>query len=96
MILQLIITPDLESRLRLEASRRGQREDETAIQLLDERLSAVDKANSAADWLLQLADEADRMSDEEAAENEAVLRAIDEDRLSDRKLFTDYLTDEMK
>ncbi len=31
------------------------------------------------------------MSDDDSAANERILRAIDEDRLSDRKLFTDLL-----
>jgi hypothetical protein len=91
MVLQLTLTPDLEKRLQAEATRRGKREDETAVQLLEEKLPLADKTKAAVEWLLNWADEVDRMSDEEAAENEAILVAIDEDRLSDRKLFTKIL-----
>ena len=95
MVLQLTLTPDLEKRLQAEATKRGKREDETAVQLLEERLPekklpSMDKANAAADMLLRWADEIDQMSDEEAAENVAILAAIDENR-PHRKLFTKIL-----
>lgn len=93
MVLQLTITPDLEKRLRLEAAERGKSVDETAIQLLEEKLQALDKANAAADMLQKWADEMDQMSDEECAENAAILAAIDENR-PHRQLFTKILAGE--
>src|SRR5258708_17723658 len=93
MVLQLNLTPDLEERLRDEATKRGKSEDETAVQLLEEKLPVSEKAIAAADFFLKLADEIDQMSDEECAENEAILRAIDENR-PHRKLFTKILADE--
>jgi hypothetical protein len=48
---------------------------------------------AAIEMLEAWAKEDEAMSDEESAENEAILRAIDEDRLSDRNLFTDILND---
>lgn len=66
---------------------------ETAVQLLEEKLPVSDKANAAADMFLRWADEMDQMSDEECAENRAILAAIDENR-PHRKLFTKILADE--
>lgn len=41
--------------------------------------------------LLRWAQEDEALTDAEAAENEEILRAIDADRLSDRKLFEHFL-----
>ncbi|MCE9534273.1 MAG: hypothetical protein K8T89_24605 [Planctomycetes bacterium] len=51
------------------------------------------KTLAAIAMLKAWAKEAEEMTDEESAENEAILRAIDENRLSDRKLFTEILSD---
>jgi hypothetical protein len=45
--------------------------------------------------LRQCQAENEAMTDEEIAANVDVLRSIDEDRLSDRKLFADILEDEV-
>jgi hypothetical protein len=58
--------------------------------------SAEDRRSAAVAMLERWARDAENLSDQEAAENTAVLRAIDEDRLSDRKLFTDILKDTPK
>jgi hypothetical protein len=49
------------------------------------KLSLKEKLELLKSWRL----EAQMMDEAEMQSNEAVLRAIDEDRLSDRKLFTE-------
>ena len=91
MTLKLSLTPDLEKRLKMAASRNGKRADEYVVQLLNENLPTTESNVAAAQMLLGWAKEDERMSDDDSAANERILRAIDEDRLSDRKLFTDLL-----
>lgn len=50
----------------------------------------------AVAMLMQWAAEDEKLTDAEAAENAAVLRAIDAARPSDRKLFADVLADDGK
>jgi hypothetical protein len=98
MSMQLTLPPQLEERLKQEAARRGMTADACANQTLDQHLPPViDERRAAAIAMLERwAREAENMSEQEAAENAGVLRAIDEDRLSDRKLFTDILKDAPK
>lgn len=88
MTLEIELSSELESRLSLEANRRGISTDRAAIELLDRHLPDSKQAKAAA-MLLRWADEAEALSDVEAEANAAVLRSIDEDRLSERKLFED-------
>ena len=67
--------------------------DVTALQLLDERLRRPEKANAGVALLQQWEQEDAALTEEEIAANVELLRAVDEDRLSDRKLFTDVLKD---
>jgi len=90
MTLQLSLPPELERRLRAAASRTGKPVDELAVQVLDAHLPATDPAG-AVEMLLRWANEDAALTDTESAENEALLRAIDADRLSERKLFTHLL-----
>lgn len=96
MMLQFTLPPELEDRLRREADRQGLPPHAVVLKLLESHLPPADPATalSAADrraatiaMLQQWAAEDEAMTEEEAASNAAVLRAIDEDRLSDRKLF---------
>jgi len=98
MTVQLTLPPELEERLKLEAARRGISADACAIQTLDQHLPRpLDERRAAAIAMLQRwAQDVENLSEREMAENAAVLRAIDEDRLSDRKLFTDILKDAPK
>jgi plasmid stability protein len=89
----LNLPAELEERLRLEAARRGVPPDACARQVLDQHLPPADRRAQAAEMLEQWARAAESMTDREAAENAAVLRAVDDDRLSDRKLFTAILDD---
>jgi hypothetical protein len=94
--IQLNLPADLEERLKQEARRRGVSPDAAAVQLLDQHLpSALDDRRAAAVAMLQRwAEEDEALSPEEAAENEEVLRALDADRPSYRKLFSDLLKDD--
>jgi hypothetical protein len=96
MTLQLFLPPELEARLRQEAERRGQPSETVALGLLDQYLPPpLDERRAAAVALLHGWMEEDAaLSPEEAAANADVLRALDEDRPSYRKLFTDILKDD--
>lgn len=93
MTLQLILSPDVESRLRLESDRHGLSPDAFTVKLLDEHLPRADRQTAFLALLRQWQAEDQAMTNEEGAANAEVLRAIDEDRLSDRKLFTQILKD---
>jgi hypothetical protein len=81
----------VEERLRHEAERRGQGEEAVALRVLDQNLPpALDARRDAAVSLLRgWAAEDESLSAEELATNVQVLKAVDEDRPSYRKLFTD-------
>lgn len=98
MTLQLNLSAELQERLRQEAERRGQPTEAVALQLLAEHLPPpLDARRAAALALLQQWMEEDAaLSPEEAAANREVLRALDEDRPSYRKLFTDVFKDDDK
>jgi hypothetical protein len=95
MAMQLTLPPQLEERLRQEAERRGEPKEAPAIRVLEQHLpQARDERRAAAIAMLkQWMEEDAAMSPEEERENLEVLRAIDEDRPSYRKLFTDILKD---
>ena len=96
MTLELDLPPDLAERLRQEAERRGQSRELVMLQLLAEHLPPpLDERRAAAVAMLNRWVEEDaQLPPEEAAANTAVLRALDEDRPSYRKLFTDILKDD--
>jgi hypothetical protein len=96
MTLQLTLPPELEERLRVEAERRGQPSESVALRLLDQHLPpAPDDRRAAAIALLHRWMEEDAaLSSEEASANADVLRALDEDRPSYRKLFTGLREDD--
>lgn len=83
-------------RLRQEAERRGVSPDVVTVELLDEHLphDEQERRSAAVTMLCQWADENLTLSDEVAAENAAVLRALDAHRASYRKLFENVLKDE--
>jgi hypothetical protein len=95
-MLQLELPFDLETRLDQEAQRRGLTREAVLIQLLDERLPPVmtdARRTAALAKLEQWAKEDTELSAEAATENKGVLRKIDDNRPSHRKLFTDILED---
>lgn len=89
MILQLTLPPELEARLRTEATRRGEPADMLAVRLLDQHLPAAERVRAAVEMLTRWADEADELTDEAAAANADVLKMLDTDRPSNRPLFGD-------
>jgi hypothetical protein len=91
MTLDLILPADLEHRLRQEADRQGLSADAVTLKLLAEHLPPTDRQNARIAMLKQWQAEDEAMTPENAAANAEVLRAINEDRLSDRKLFTEIL-----
>jgi len=93
MVLNLSLSAELEDRLRQEAKRRGVSLDTVTIELLDKHLPHDDEERRAAAvaMLCQWVDEDQTLSDEAAAENAALLRALDEHRASYRKLFANIL-----
>jgi hypothetical protein len=93
MTLQLTLPPLLEDRLRREAEQRGETAELIAIQLLEQHLPPPcdDRRAEAAAMIERWLEEDARLSPDEAAENTSVLRALDADRPSYRKLFSDIL-----
>jgi hypothetical protein len=91
MTLKITLPTQLEERLRQEAERRGQGEETVALRVLDEHLPPAVEARRAAavSMLRDWAKEDEALSAAELAANAEVLKAVDEDRPSDRKLFTD-------
>ena len=98
MTLELKMPRELEERLREEAIRRGEPSDAVALRVLDENLPPTDenRRTAALAMLQKWMEEDAKLSDEELAANAIVLRNLDEDRPSYRKLFTDLLPDDVK
>jgi hypothetical protein len=86
-----MLTPDLQQRLQREAERLHASVDLVAIQLLEKHLPGLDRQAAAVAMLQQWQAEDTAMSANDAVANVAILRSIDEDRLSDRKLFAQVL-----
>ena len=85
MTLQLKLPPDLERRLEQEAGRQGMPPDQYTLRLLDEHLPATDRRGDAIALLQGWIENGDEAEQRETGE--MLVRALDEDRLSDRKLF---------
>jgi len=85
MTLKLDLTPDLEQRLTQEAARQGVPTEKFTLELLDRHLPPTDRRAE----LVALLDSWTREGDpeEQRATGEYLVQALDEDRLSDRKLF---------
>jgi hypothetical protein len=98
MTIQLTLPPELEERLRLEAKRCGQATESIALRVLDQNLPPAPNGRRAAAvaMLERWSKEDESLSSEDAQANAEVLRAVDEDRPSYRKLFTNLLPDEPK
>lgn len=102
--LQLTLSPELEQRLHQETERQGISADAVALQILQQHLPPFDpcaaerreqeRQATLLAMLEQWAKEDEAMTDEEIASNREVLRAIDENRGSGRKLFQDILRDD--
>jgi hypothetical protein len=93
MTLQLTLPAPLEERLHQEAERQGLSADAVTLKLLDAHLPPANRASSLVAMFKQWQAEDEAMTKQECDANAEVLRAIDEDRLSDRKLFLEILKD---
>jgi hypothetical protein len=85
MSLTLTISPELEQRLVQEAQRHGVAPEQYTLLLLDQHLPRADRGAEVVDLLQSWIDDEDPMEQKETGDY--LIRALDEDRLSDRKLF---------
>ena len=82
----LTLAPELETRVKIESARRGISPDEYAAQVIEENISEAERERrEKAVALLQSWIDEDENSDE--AYDDELLKMLDEDRLSERKLF---------
>jgi hypothetical protein len=85
MTLTLTLPADLEQRLAQEASERGLAIDQYTLQVLQQLVPPVDKRKKLAEAIESWIENDD--PEEQRETQEYLIRALDEDRLSDRKLF---------
>jgi hypothetical protein len=85
MTLTLNLPSELEQRLTEEARRQGLGADQLMLRLLDEHLPPGDERPNLAALLQSWIDEVDDAEQQETGEY--LIRVLDEDRTSDRKLF---------
>ncbi len=85
MTLTLSLPADLEHRLRQEAQRQGVPAETCAMHVLDKCLPTQDKRTEAVALLQSWIDDADPADQQETGNY--LIQVLDEDRLSDRKLF---------
>jgi hypothetical protein len=89
MTLTLELTPDLEQRLTREAEKRGLPTEEYTLELLRQHLPSDDRRAELMTILRSWTEEGD--AEEQRETGEYLIQALDEDRLSDRKLFPSEL-----
>jgi hypothetical protein len=85
MTLTVRLPADLEQRLQQEAKRQGLPADQVTLRLLDEHLPPTARGASLIALLQSWLDDED--AEEQRETGAYLIRALDEDRLSDRKLF---------
>ena len=85
MIIVLSLPVELEQRLQQEAERLGLSVDEYTLQLLEKHIPQNEKRKDAIDLIQSWIDESD--STEQIETGEYLIKVLDEDRLSERKLF---------
>jgi len=85
MTLKLSLPADLAHRLRQEARRQGVAAETCVVQVLDKCLPTQDKRTEAVALLQSWIDDTDPA--EQQATGNYLVQVLDEDRLSDRKLF---------
>ena len=87
MTLTLELTPELQDRLKVQAKQRGMSERELALDLLKRHLPPIERKQRLNALLDSIVEESRSSTESESEESEATLKAIDEDRTSDRKLY---------
>lgn len=85
MTLKIELPSALEQRLAREADRRGVPAETLTIELLDEYLPTPDRQAELVSLLKSWVEKGD--TEEQRETGEYLIRSLDEDRLSDRKLF---------
>ena len=89
MTLTLNIPPEIEQQLDRKAREQGISTEAYALQLLSESISVQEKSTKLVNLLQSWIDEDDTAEQQETGEY--LIQALDEDRLSDRKLFPSEL-----
>jgi plasmid stability protein len=89
MTLNLNLPSDLAKRLRLAAERQGVSDDAYAVQLLERHLPSKQRQAELIALLQSWIDAPD--VEEQQQTGDYLIRALDHDRLSDRKLYPDDL-----
>jgi predicted DNA-binding protein len=85
MTLTLQLSPELQQRLEAGAQLQGKPPDAYALELLDESLSAAEKRRQAVALLRSWRDPAKAAEQQETGDY--LIKALDEDRTSDRPFF---------
>lgn len=85
MTLTIDLTPDLEERLARQAKEQGIPAEALTLRLLEEHLQPVDRQVEISSLLRSWLSAED--ADEQRETGDYLIRALDEDRLSDRRLF---------
>ena len=85
MTVEVELTSELEERLRCEAERNGVPEAECIVRILDAHLPSVSRRAQAVALLQSWIDGKD--ADDQRETGDYLVRVLDEDRLSERKLF---------
>lgn len=85
MTLKIELPSELEQRLSGEADRRGVPAEILTLELLDEHLPSSRRQAELVSLLKSWVEDGD--PEEQRETGEYLIRALDEDRLSDRKLF---------
>lgn len=89
MTVKVDLTGELEERLHCEAERRGVPEAECIVRILDAHLPSASRRAQAVALLQSWIDGKD--ADDQRETGDYLVRVLDEDRLSDRKLFPSQL-----
>jgi hypothetical protein len=85
MTLTLQLSSELQQRLQVAANAQGVSVDAYAVRLLDEKLPPPDKRDRAIALLRSWREQGDAAEQRETME--FLIKSLDEDRTSDRKLF---------
>jgi hypothetical protein len=85
MTVEVNLPSELEERLRREAERSGVPETECIVRILDAHLPSAGRRAQAVALLQSWIDGKD--ADDQRETGDYLVRVLDEDRLSDRKLF---------
>ncbi len=85
MTLTLNLSPELEERLKQAADQRGAPADQVALQVLDQHLPHADRRAELVALIQSWIDSDD--VEEQKTTGDYLIRVLDEDRPSERKLF---------